>query len=178
LSHHAKLITGDVLEVKSAVYTHRYGVGDIRSHVLDIDPDNTGATIIGDLCDPEILSPHTFDCVILTQTLQFIEDPRAGLRNLWNSLRPRGALLVTVPCLARVDPELPESDLWRWTPAGLKALFVECFAGASIEVSGRGNLVVALSTLLGLGVTDLRGSELDDDDADFPVTACALARKP
>ena len=69
--------------------------------VVDIDRTNDEATIFGDLCDPATLAGITADAVILTQTLQYLSDPSAGLRHLFACLRPGGALLITVPCLQR-----------------------------------------------------------------------------
>jgi SAM-dependent methyltransferase len=174
----AAAVSGDVLEVRGSHYTSRYGTGIVRSHILDINASNAAATIVGDLCDHGTLPTAAFDCVILTQTLQYVRDPPAALANVWSSLRPSGTLLITVPCMSRVDNELPQSDFWRWTPQGLSALLADACPEAEIEIEVGGNLVVALAYLLGLAVEDLRRSDLTEDDPAFPVTACAAARKP
>jgi SAM-dependent methyltransferase len=171
-------IRSDVLEVGSARYTRRFGTPDVRSHVLDIDESNPAATVVADLGVEGALSPSTYDCVIVTQTLQYVTDPDRAIANLWVSLRPGGTLLVTVPSLARIDPFLSTSDRWRWTPTGLRSLLQRHCEGAELEVCGSGNLKVALGFLLGLAEEDLEDEDLRPDDADFPITACAAARKP
>lgn len=171
-------IRGDVLEVRSSVYTNRFGTGVSRSHVLDIDAENLGATIVGDLCSPETLPVAAFDCAIVTQTLQFVRQPTDALSNLWRSLRPGATLLLSVPCLARIDHELPHADFWRWTPVGLRALIEDTCPAALIRIESCGNLVAAVAFLLGLAVEDLRPSDLDIQSAAFPITACARVKKP
>jgi SAM-dependent methyltransferase len=171
-------ISGDVLEVGSARYTQRFGRPDVRSHVLDIDEHNPAATVVADLGLPGALSLASYDCVIITQTLQYVSDPDRAIANLWAGLRPGGTLLVSVPSLARIDPFLSTLDRWRWTPAGLRVLLQRHCEGAELEVSGSGNLKVGLGFLLGLAEEDLQQEDLQPDDADFPIVALAVARKP
>jgi SAM-dependent methyltransferase len=146
--------------------------------VLDIDPANRAATVTGDLCHPSTLPPEAYDCAIVTQTLQFVNDPGAALGNLWRSLRADGTLLVTVPSLARIDHELPGADLWRFTPAGLRLLIERCCDGGACEIEAGGNLITGVAALLGLAVEDLRESDLAKDAPAFPIIACAAVRKP
>ena len=108
-------IRGDVLEIYDSDYTHRYGAEGLQSHVLDLDVTNDRATIFGDLCDPDTLAPEAYDCVILTQTLQYLVVPDTAIANLYTSLRPGGTLLITAPCSAQMYQLAPESDYWRVT---------------------------------------------------------------
>ena len=117
LGDHSSDVSGRVLEVKSDLYASRFGASAVD--VVDIDPSNPYATVMGDLCDPATLEPSRYDAAIVTQTLQLVRDPQAALRNLLGSLRRRGALLVTVPCLSRIVGDI---DRWRWTPAGFEQL--------------------------------------------------------
>ena len=89
LDEHSTEVHGDVLEVKSPAYTHRFG-GDrvTRAHVLDLDPANEKATIVADLYEPGSLPPQGYDCVILSQTLQFVRLPEAALANVWSVAAP------------------------------------------------------------------------------------------
>jgi hypothetical protein len=175
MSHH---IRGDVLEIRDSRYTRRYGAEGFRSHVLDIDVTNKRATIFGDLCDPGTLASAAYDCVILTQTLQYLVDPDAAIANLYTSLRFGGTMLITVPCSARIDPRAPESDYWRWTPVGLRALVERRCTRAEVEAEGGGNLVAALAVMLGCSVEDLGPQDLAADDPHFPVVSCAAITKP
>jgi hypothetical protein len=171
-------IRGDVLEVRAAEYTRRFGSAGLTSHVIDIDPANAAAAVIGDLCEPGMLAADAYDCVILTQTLQFLAAPDLALINLWGSLRRGGTILITVPCAARIDHESPEADYWRFTPAGLRRLIERHCDGAVIEVEAGGNLTTALAALLGLAIEDLREEDLAADDPVFPIIASAAITKP
>ena len=171
-------ITGDVLEVRDADYTRRFGAVGHRAHVVDIDATNRAAGIVGDLCDPGSLTSASYDCVILTQTLQYVSAPQTAIASLYDSLRPGGTLLITVPCAARLDQRAPESDFWRWTPAGLHALVAAQCKGAAVEVEGGGNLVATLAFMLGCAVEDLPPQDLVCNDPAFPVVACAAVTKP
>jgi SAM-dependent methyltransferase len=174
LSEHAKRIHGNVLEVKDANYTRRFG-DQARCSVIDIDRDNPEADLHADLNSPEILPGEFFDCVILTQVLQFLS-PEKALGNVWRSIAPGGTLLMTVPSLGRLDPHDHATDFWRWTPNGLAELLSR--VGIPARVSGYGNLLACVSALWGLSVQDLSAAELDVTDPRFPLVACAYAEKP
>jgi hypothetical protein len=81
LDEHASDVRGRVLEILDDAYTRRYGEDRvIHSDVLHAEPGNPKATIVGDLTCAEHIQSDTFDCVILTQTLQLIYDVPAALR--------------------------------------------------------------------------------------------------
>jgi hypothetical protein len=172
-------ICGEVLEVASPDYTRRFG-GDrvTRSHVVDIDSDRGQATLVADLCAPGSLPASGFDCVILTQTLQLLSEQTVALENLWASLRPGGALLVTVPCISRIERKTPATDFWRYTPTGLEMLIARSCPDANIVTEGRGNVLAAVAFLMGLAAQDLSESELQDEDPFFPMLVCATVTKP
>ena len=179
LARNAEAVRGSVLEVHDASYTRRFGgsrVGD--SEVLDTDEANPEATLIADLAEPGSLPGGRFDCVILTQTLQYPNDAETALRNVWESLAPRGTALITVPCLARIDPDFPAIDRWRFTALGLQTLLARACPGAELEVAGHGNVLVGVAFLMGMAVEDLSQSELEHQDDRFPLIACARVRKP
>ncbi len=174
LSEHAGRIRGDVLEVKDAHYTRRFGDG-ARPHVVDLDSGNPAADLHADLNVPGSLPAERFDCVILTQVLQFLS-PETALANLWASIAPGGALLLTVPSLGRLDPHGHATDRWRWTPNGLAELLRR--VGIPASVSGYGNVLGCVCALWGLSVEELSPEELDFADPRFPLVACAHAQKP
>ena len=55
------------------------------SDVLHVEAGHPNATIVGDLTCADHISSGNFDCVILTQTLQFIHDVPA----VWQRFRGR-----------------------------------------------------------------------------------------
>lgn len=176
LASHATDIRGEVLEVKEPEFAQRLGDRRVtRVHVVDIRRDNEQATIVADLCEPRSLPAAQFDCFILTQTLHLLPDVDAALANAWQTLAENGVLLLSVPTISRIDPV--ESDFWRFTPSGLEKLLRAAFPDASVEVAGYGNVVAALSAILGLAAHEVAPSKLRAVDRFFPIVACARVEK-
>lgn len=177
LRRHEAHVTGRVLEVKDAAYTRRYGSDRVtRVDVLDRPgADNPGATIRADLGVAGSLSTAAFDCVILTQTLQFVAAPLPALANIWRSLAPGGTLLLTVPTVSIVAPEI--HDRWRWTPAALALDLRRSLPDAEATVEGYGNLTASIAFLHGMAAEEVPG-DLMHRDVRYPVLATAAVRKP
>jgi len=171
-------ICGDVMELRAPLYTRRFGHSVTTEHVVDIDPANHGATLIADLNEIGSLPVDAYDCVIFTQTLQFLRDDGAALQNVYQSLRAGGVALITVPSLSRVDHEIPESDFWRYTPSGLQWKLEKHCAGAESSVKGHGNVLIGIAFLMGLAVEELDRDQLTVNDLSFPTIVCATVRKP
>src|SRR5262249_25451293 len=142
LERHRADIRGRVLEVRDARYTRQFGGSAvISSDVVDIDPTNDGATIIADLRSAGAIASGSYDCVILTQVLQFIDDIHAALSECLRILRPGGTLLVTAPCITRVDVETgPDGDYWRLTEALARKQFAAGFPAGAFQVSAFGHV--------------------------------------
>lgn len=172
LQSHASAVAGRVLEVKMDAYASWLGASTVE--VVDIDPANARADVVGDLCDEATLEPGRYDAAVITQTLQFVSDPVAAVRNLLVALRPGGTLLLTVPCLSRL---CDASDRWRWTPAGLGHLLAGVAGpGANIEVTGLGNGLAGRAFLFGLAAEDLPATTLALEDVDYPLIVGARVR--
>ena len=159
------------------MYTEEFGNGVVRSDVVDLNPNNPRATIIADLNISASLPAGAYDCIILTQTLQFLDPPRA-LRNLYEALAPGGALLVTVPCLARLEQGYRDADYLRLTPAGLARQFEQCAPEATVRTGGRGNVMTCVAYLLGMAAEELEPEEVAHYDPEHPLVAFAEVRKP
>jgi SAM-dependent methyltransferase len=163
----AHAVHGAALEVKNDMYASRYGAASVE--IVDIDPHNPRATIVGDLCAAGTLPAAHFDVAVVTQTLQSVDDPAAAVRSLIASLRPGGCLLVTVPCLSRL---IDEADRWRWTPSGLLQLLRSAApAGADVRVEGLGNGLAGRAFLFGLAAEDLDDDVLSRTDPHYPLIA-------
>lgn len=168
-------VRGDALEVKSDAYVRRYGTSLGTVHVLDVDAANRDADVVGDLGGDRPLPEESLDCFVLTQTLQYVWDLGAAVRNAHDMLRPGGVLLLTVPAVARLSSELDYDDLWRFTAASTRRLLATAFGDDNVTVVSRGNLVSAAAFLAGLAASELSTHELDDDDERFPVVITARA---
>jgi SAM-dependent methyltransferase len=176
---HADDIKGDVLEMHDSNYTREYGSNRVvRADVLDINPANPHATLVGDLRNLSMVAPSTYDCFIMTQTLHIIYETRAVLRECLRILRPDGVLLVTLPCVSRIAPEQGlDGDFWRFTKASASRLFTEFFAKESVDVHAHGNVLVNIAFLYGLAVHELDEHEFELDDPLFPLVVTVRAVK-
>jgi hypothetical protein len=169
-------IGGRVLEIGDNAYTIRFGGARVeRSDILHIDSTNPRATFTGNLEDPDILPAGAFDCIVLTQTLQFLFDMRAGVATLHRALKSGGVLLLTAPGITRVDSAWPLA--WSLTAPAARRLLEERFRSHAVVVEAHGNVFAATAFLYGLAVEELERSDLDVDDANFPVIVAARAVK-
>ena len=171
-------IRGHVLEVMDRRYTERFGADVVASDVLDVDPANPRATIVADLSDAVNVASDTFDCFILTQTLQFIYTVEGAIREAHRVMRPGGVVLATVPAVSRIDRHAGvDGDFWRFTAASCRRLFGAVFGDAQIRVRVYGNVLAAIGFLTGLAREDLSEAELDIADDLFPVLVGVRALK-
>lgn len=177
LGAHRSDVRGRGLEVKSPTYLRRYDSGLTACDVLDINPDNPDATVVADLSAAGNVPDAQFDCFLLTQTLQFIYDWHGALEHARRILRPGGVLLVTVPCVSRMDRTLSDIDYWRFTPAGCRRMFGEIFGAENVAVHPYGNVLTASAFLMGLAAEDLRRDELERADPAFPVLVGVRAQR-
>jgi SAM-dependent methyltransferase len=176
LTAHAADVRGRVLEVKDTTYAERFGAGRITTlDVVDIDRDNPRATVVADLDDPAALPAAAYDCVVLTQVLQYL-DPEAALSGLYRALAPGGVLLLTVPCLCRL--EFPDGDLWRWSGAGLWVLLERVLPDAELSVESFGTLAGAVAFTMGVAAEEVDAGQLQPPDWRFPVMAGARVQRP
>lgn len=172
------LIRGRVLEVRDPRYAGAHGSAVTSIDIVDIDPRNDDATIIADLAESGSLPREQFDCAIVAQTLVYTRDPVAALSNVWQSLKPSGALLLTVPAIARLDPDAPHEDRWHLTPAGVEEVIGRACVGGDNTVEAYGNPVTAVAFLHGLAAEELRPEELQSRHPLFPIVVMAAVVKP
>jgi SAM-dependent methyltransferase len=178
LEAHRSDVWGRVLEVKDGGYARRFGREVSAVDVLDVYPANPEATVIADLAAADGIPANSYDCFILTQTLQFILEPRAALGHAFRVLRPGGVLLATVPTVSRVIREFDYlSDFWRFTTASCTALFSERFGATQVTVQGRGNVLVSIAFLAGMAAEELSPRDLESHDPDFPILVTVRAVK-
>ncbi len=180
LSNNAGDIRGHVLEIGDNSYTQKFGNDCVtRSDVLHVNPDNARATIVGDLTTGQNIGSDSFDCIILTHTLQFIYDTRAALGHLHRILKPGGTLLATVPGISQISRYDMErwGDFWRFTSLSALRLFEDAFPAGNVTVEAHGNVLVAIAFLEGLGVKELKCDELDHRDRDYELLITVKAVK-
>jgi SAM-dependent methyltransferase len=139
--------------------------------VLHAREGTLGATIVADLSVADSIPSDTFDCIILTQTLQFIYDVQPAVRHLHRILKAKGVLLATLPGISQIS-EYDDSrwgDYWRFTRSSVVRLFESAFAPDELQIRTYGNALVASAFLHGLAVEELRKDELDLNDVQYQV---------
>jgi hypothetical protein len=181
LSLHRSDIRGHVLEIGDDVYTRRYG-GDrvIKSEVLHVTEDNPKATVVADLTATDAIPSNTYDCMILTQTLQFIYEVRVAIRTIYRILKPGGVLLATFSGLSQISRYDMDrwGEYWRVTSRSAQRLFEESFPATAITVETHGNVLTTIAFLHGLATQELRQEELDFRDPDYEMIITVRAEKP
>lgn len=176
---HSQDIRGRVLEVGSDHDVRRYGRSEVTSvDILHIDLSNPTATIVGDLGVPGVLPGETFDCVILTQTLQYVFDLQVAMKQVARSLRPGGVALITVPGLAPVCPDQWKDNFyWRFTEQSLRRVLEDAFEPTQVSVRSYGNIYAATFFLHGAAVEEAAARKLVPEEAEFGVVITARAVK-
>ena len=180
LDRHSYDVRGRVLEVADSAYTARFGGSAVtRADVLHVH-ENAGATVVMDLvAQPPPGLEASFDCIILTQTLQFVFDVQTAVANLYHLLRPRGVLLATFPGISQLSRGDLEQfgEYWRFTTGTARRLFAQVFPAESLTVESHGNVLAAVGLLHGLAVEDLNIKDLEVHDPDYEVIITVRAVK-
>ncbi len=180
LHQQASCIKGRVLEIGENLYTLRFGGTQVvKSDVLHVQSGNPQATFVGDLSDAPHLPDNTFDCIILTQTLQFIYNAKGALATCERILKPGGVLLLTSPGISHIGhDQWKDSWLWSFTSASMKRMLSEFFPPPSIDVGTYGNVFIATAFLYGMSVLEVTKEQLDFCDPSYQVIITAKAVKP
>ena len=173
-------IQGRVLEIADRHYTIKFGGQRVsKSEVLHVTGDNEEATIVADLTRGDNIPTGSFDCVILTQTLQLIYDVRAALATTYRILTPGGVLLATFPGISQISRYDMDrwGDYWRFTTLSARRLLETYFPSSKITVASYGNVLATVAFLHGLAAEDL-GRKLDHQDPDYEMLIAVKAVKP
>jgi SAM-dependent methyltransferase len=181
LAAHSSDIEGHVLEIGDNKYSRMFGGDRItKSDVLHIAESKSKVTIIGDLTCADRVPPDTFDCIILTQTLQFVYDVPAVVQTLHRILRPGGVVLVTIPGISKISRYDMDrwGHYWSFTTQSARRLFEIAFPADYVRVCAHGNVLAAISFLHGLAAGELSNEELGYQDPDYELLITIRAVKP
>jgi SAM-dependent methyltransferase len=180
LASHARDIRGAVLEIGDDGYARRFGRDHlVTCDVLHVEAGHPGATIVADLAHADGMASDAFDCIIVTQTLQFIYGVQAAVETLHRLLKPGGVLLATVPGISQISRFDMDrwGEYWRFTTLSTRRLLEDVFPPANVSVEAQGNVLAAVAFLHGLAAEELRLDELDYHDADYQLLIAARAVK-
>jgi SAM-dependent methyltransferase len=180
LAAHARDVRGHTLEVGDDSYTRRFGAErTLRRDVLHVEVGAPGATVIANLASADHVPSESYDCIVLTQTLQLIYELPAAISTLHRILKPGGVVLATVPGISQIsEDEWSRTWCWSFTPHSARRLFAERFPPESVEVLAHGNVLAATSFLQGMAAEELRPHELDHRDPSYPLLITVRAVKP
>jgi SAM-dependent methyltransferase len=173
------LMRGTVLEIGEKRYTRLGGDRVERFEILHVAEQNADVTKIGDLADASVFPEGTFDCIVVTQTLQLIYDVEATIENCHRFLKPGGALLVTIPGISQISRYDMDrwGHYWAFTTRSAQRLFGDVFVGGQVEVVAYGNVLSSISFLHGLASEELDSHELDQHDPDYQMLIGVAAIK-
>jgi SAM-dependent methyltransferase len=181
LREHSNDIKGHCLEMGDPTYIKKFGADRVtKIDVLHVVEGNPQATIIADLTRADNIVSDTFDCIILTQTLQMIYNMKDALDHIYRILRPGGVLLMTSHGISKIGRRLGRDDwgeYWHITTQSAEKLFEETFPDADIKVGSFGNVFTATCALHGIVSDEISQQELDSYDPDFEVIVTVRAQK-
>ena len=181
LAQHASDIQGRVLEIGDNTYTCQFGQERVtESVVLHVAEQKERVTLIGSLTDRQTIPAASFDCLVVTQTLQAIFDIQAAIETIYHCLKPGGVALITVPGISKISRHDMDrwGYYWSFTTRSIEALFTAVFPRTHLQIEAHGNVLVAISFLHGLAIQELRSKELDYCDRDYEVLITVRAEKP
>ena len=173
-------ITGSILEFGDDRYTKKYGKDKIeKSDVLYPVEGNQNANIICDITKADIIPSNTYDCIICTQTLQFIFDLDSALLHLERILKPGGVILSTSSGISQISKYDMDryGEYWRFTKMSSLNLFSKYFDKSKIKVKTYGNVLIGMSYLHGLSMEELTKEELEFNDPNYQVFISVKAKK-
>lgn len=179
LEKYANDIKGTVMEVANNNYTLMFGgqrvEKSIISHVMGWGKDaikvnfETGEGIV----------ENSIDCLICTQTLQYIFDLPQAMKNIYKALKPNGVALITVPGikpLCEYDSNL-WGEYWSFTVKSMDRLCNSIIDKSNYLVKQYGNSKVAVAYLYGVCVEEIDIKDLEYYDEQYPFIITARIKK-
>jgi SAM-dependent methyltransferase len=181
LEAHSNDICGRVLEFGDPAYTHKFGGNRVtQADVLSYVEGNPQATIVADITDAPHIDDNSFDCIIITQTLQMIFEVDRAIATLERILKPGGVVLCTSHGMTRVARREGVDDwgeYWHFTSQSKRRLFRVVFPRENVDVSTVGNVFTCICNLHGLAARELDPDELSTHDPNFEMLVMVRAVK-
>ena len=177
LNKQSSYISGTVGEIGESTYTRRFGKGVKKSIVFHLTGRN-GAIPLNLETGKGVLE-NSLDCLICTQTLQFIYDLPSVVQHIYRLLKPSGVVLVTASGISQISisDDVQWSEYWRFTKYSLFRLFAELFGEEQVETFSYGNVKTATAFLYGLCQEDLGEDDFYENDSQYPVVVTGVMRK-
>lgn len=138
--HHCEKLTGDTLDFGCGLQPYRKIVENCGGSYYPFDrlgyPGCTVHTSVGN--DWPLQQRNSWDAILCTQVIQYVERPARLILDFWAALKPGGWLVMTGPTNW---PEVESDDLWRFTIQGIGFL-LDSAGFQQIEVASREAMMV------------------------------------
>lgn len=181
LDAHRLDVKGRCLEMGDPNYINKFGDDRVTQiDVLNYVEGNPQATIVADLTDAPHIPDNSFDCIIITQTLQMIYEIHAVIETLHRILKPGGVVLATshgITKVARREGVDDWGEYWNFTTQGSRRMFGDVFGKENIDVRSYGNILTTIASLHGLAAREIDPDDLAYHDPDFELLVMVRAQK-
>lgn len=178
LKENSNVITGDVMEIADNTYTYKFG--NYLKDVKCLHVNGWGKNAIkGNLETGEGIVENSVDCLICTQTIQFIYDLDSVAANIYKMLKPGGNALITAAGISYLSMYDYNNwgEYWKFTRLSMSKIFEKYFDKENIKVDTYGNSKIAMGMMYGLCKEDFRYEDLDYRDEQYPLTVVAKITK-
>ncbi len=172
---HRHLITGRVLEIQTKDHIRKYGSGVTAADTLDISPEFR-PTYCCDLASATPVQDGSYDCFVLPNTLCFLRNLDAALREARRIVKRGGVILATVPGFVPLTPDV--EDYWHASADGWRVVAARVWPDCETTIESHGNCLAAAAAMYGIAAEELADAELDASDPRYPVlvTICCRTR--
>lgn len=178
ISQYQKYIYGDVMEIGTDMYTKCYGGRHVKNtYICHVEGGDNWLKV--NFETGEGIEDEKVDCLICTQTLQYIYDLKTAMQNIYRLLKNNGTVLITVPGikqLCRFDDQ-KWGEYWSFTPKSLAKLCKEVADDNDFEVISYGNIKSAFSYMYGVCKEELNIEDLSYNDEQYPFLIGAVLKK-
>ena len=173
-------IFGSVMEIESDDYIKRFGGENVENGIiLHVKGWGKGNVIKGDFETGEGLEKNMVDCLICTQTLQYIYKLKEAVKNIHKILKPDGVALITVPGVKSLSiyHDSMWGEYWSFTKKSIFKMFGEVFGEENVVVDSYGNVKTATAYLYGLSAEMLNIQDFEYNDYNVPFIVTARVKK-
>lgn len=179
IKENSSYISGTVMEIGDRDYTTRYGKDVKNSYVLHKEEGDGEYNICGDFETGNNIPEASMDCIILTQTLNFIYNTRSAVQNVIRCLKPNGVALVTVSGISQISRFDMDrwGHYWQFTDQSLYQLFSDVEEVESVSVSTYGNAKSCTAFLYGAGADEIDDRDIRIRDRDYQLIVSAIVKR-
>lgn len=165
---HKNDIYGTVYEIGDDQYSKRYAQKNSRIVILNESHRHKFSVQV----DLNGKNPHlynTADCIILTQTLNFVYNFHNAIDEVLNILKSGGVCLITVAGISQISRHDMDrwGDYWRFTDLSVRKMLENSFVNYSVEYFG--NYYACANFLAGIPLENVNLDFLNFVDVDYQL---------